>query len=173
MTSGVPESGLTFAEIEVTAEKFAHIHSFDPQLHDVRDLVSKLGGKLDLAQTFDPMSQNGGAMDVLKGGIFTIYLSPFTGMLRDNFTIAHELGHLQLHVPEYFSQNPGKNEVRVNRFGNDKPELQANRFAAALLMPAESFRVFGRQTKWNIPSLSIQFRVSQPAAQYRAASLRR
>ncbi|MBF0138544.1 MAG: ImmA/IrrE family metallo-endopeptidase [Magnetococcus sp. DMHC-1] len=173
MSSGVPESKLTYAEIEDAAEAFAQEYSFDPQQHDIRGLVEKLGGRLGLAETCDPMTQNGGAMSAWRGGDFIIYLPPFTGILRDNFTIAHEIGHLQLHVPEYFKQHPDSDRVRVNRFGNDKPELQANRFAAALLMPAEIFTSIGVETGWDIPALSIQFSVSQPAAQFRADFLKR
>ena len=173
MTSGVPESGMTFAEIEAEAEKFARNHDFNPQQHDIRELVSSLGGKIELAQAADSMSQEGGSMYAWKDGRFVIHLSPFTGVLRDNFTIAHELGHLKLHVSEYFNQHPERVDVRVNRFGNDKPELQANRFAAALLMPAEAFTSVGKQTGWNIPALSVRFSVSQPATQYRADFLRR
>ena len=168
MASGVPESKLKFSEIERKAEEFAQEHGFDPQNDDIRRLVSKLGGKLALAQASDFISQEGGSMRAWRKEHFIIYLSPVTGVLRDNFTIAHELGHLHLHVPKYFEQNPEKSEVRVNRFGEDKQEWQANRFAAALLMPAHAFRSFGEQTEWNIPLLSIQFCVSQPAAKYRA-----
>jgi len=173
VTSGVPESALTFAEIETAAETFARENLFSPQQNDIRDLVSNLGGQLDLAQSPDSMAQDGGSMYASRTGQFTIHLSPFTGVLRDNFTIAHELGHRELHVAEYFRQNPDQDTVRVNRFGNDKPELQANRFAAALLMPAEAFSFIGEHTGWNVPALSVHFSVSQPAAQYRADFLRR
>ncbi|MBF0439667.1 MAG: ImmA/IrrE family metallo-endopeptidase [Magnetococcales bacterium] len=171
MASGVPESGLKFSEIEETAEEFARTYQFNPQRDDIRELVEKLNGQFKL--TSDPMYQDGGSMRAWRAGHFIIYLSPFTGVLRDNFTIAHELGHLNLHVPKYFEQNPTCEEVRVNRFGNDKPELQANRFAAALLMPNKAFTSIGQQTEWNIPALSAWFSVSQSAAQYRADFLRR
>ncbi|MBF0426956.1 MAG: ImmA/IrrE family metallo-endopeptidase [Magnetococcales bacterium] len=163
-------------EIENAAEAFARAHDFDPQRDDVRELVQKLGGELGVGGPYDPdwrpynPSLNAGeAMRVRREGMrFTIYLPPTTGMLRDNFTIAHELGHLRLHVPRYFEQHPDTTEVVVRRLGNDPPESQANRFAAALLMPQAAFRAAGEESGWDIFRLSVQFFVSRLAAQYRA-----
>ncbi len=173
VTSGVPESSLSYAEIEKAAEEFARLHEFDSQTCDIRDLVHRLGGELDVAILPDSKSDDGGSMDARRDGPFVIHLSPFTGVLRDNFTIAHELGHFSLHVPLYFKEHPDRQEVRVNRFGADKPELQANRFAAALLMPAAKFREIAEQVSWSSIALSVHFSVSQAAAQYRADFLRR
>lgn len=66
---------------------------------------------------------------------------------RQRFTIAHEIGHLvmhsallsgNVHIDKMFS-------VRLNRdkrssLGNDLVEIQANRFAAELLMPTAMIR---------------------------------
>ena len=58
--------------------------------------------------------------------------------VRQRFTIAHELGHLLLHER---SQVHVDREFRVrlrsgvSREGTDRDEMEANRFAAELLMP--------------------------------------
>lgn len=58
---------------------------------------------------------------------------------RQRFTIGHELGHYYLHnfddvhVDRVFVQY----RDRVSRAGTDPSEVQANRFAAELLMPEE------------------------------------
>ncbi|WP_130472231.1 ImmA/IrrE family metallo-endopeptidase [Candidatus Magnetaquicoccus inordinatus] len=171
--SGVPESKLTYAAIESEAEKFASEHGFSSHQNDIRDLVAKLGGTLDVAPFSDPLSQHSGSMRAWRDGRFIIYLSPFTGVLRDNFTIAHELGHFKLHIPEYFKQHPEESTVTVYRFGEDKPEWQANRFAAALLMPRTEFFQLAEKTGWKEHDLSVHFGVSKPAAKFRAESLKR
>lgn len=63
--------------------------------------------------------------------------------VRQRFTIAHELGHLLLHEHEQVHVD---REFRVrlrsgvSSQGIDKDEMEANRFAAELLMPIESLR---------------------------------
>lgn len=57
---------------------------------------------------------------------------------RYNFTIAHELGHHTLHREELLSRQGTSDEhVIICRESGNKPmvEVQADRFAAALLMP--------------------------------------
>lgn len=71
-------------------------------------------------------------------GRWIIGVNTMTSPRRRRFTIAHELGHLLLH--------PGRplivdQSVRVNRrddlasMGTDREEIEANGFAAELLMP--------------------------------------
>ncbi len=61
---------------------------------------------------------------------------------RYAFTIAHEIGHHVLHRDTYLKENlDGEKEI-LCRDARNKPriELEADRFAAALLMPAQSVR---------------------------------
>ena len=61
---------------------------------------------------------------------------------RYAFTIAHEIGHHVLHRDAYLKENlDGEKEI-LCRDARNKPriELEADRFAAALLMPAQSVR---------------------------------
>ena len=61
---------------------------------------------------------------------------------RYAFTIAHEIGHHVLHRDAYLKENlEGEKEI-LCRDARNKPriELEADRFAAALLMPAQSVR---------------------------------
>ncbi|MHB1166802.1 MAG: ImmA/IrrE family metallo-endopeptidase [Candidatus Nanopelagicales bacterium] len=100
---------------------------------------------------------------------------------RQRFTIAHELGHFRLH--------PGRlhivdSTVRVN-FRNDvssratdAEEIEANAFAAALLMPAAHVRAAlerlqnapGNPTR-AVSQLAEQFGVSAEAMGYRLINL--
>jgi Zn-dependent peptidase ImmA (M78 family) len=61
--------------------------------------------------------------------------------VRQNFTKAHELGHLMLHDTEELHVDHSFRVVRlrdgISSQGNDEAEREANLFAATLLMPKE------------------------------------
>lgn len=92
---------------------------------------------------------------------------------RTRFTVAHELGHLMLHM--------NKSEVieeyhRGNK--RTKQESEANAFAAALLMPMELIREnFEYLEKINLPDykkiqiLAEMFKVSESSLMYRISNL--
>lgn len=58
---------------------------------------------------------------------------------RQRFTIAHELGHLLLHKGEVHIDRSFRINKRdgVSSLGGDPEEIEANRFAAELLIPFE------------------------------------
>lgn len=59
--------------------------------------------------------------------------------VRQRFTIAHELGHLLLHDPGVRVDRSFRVRLRspVSSEGTDAEEVEANRFAAEILMPVE------------------------------------
>ncbi|WP_308101716.1 ImmA/IrrE family metallo-endopeptidase [Streptomyces sp. S07_1.15] len=62
---------------------------------------------------------------------------------RQRFTIAHELGHLLLHPGrEVVLDRPVRVNLRdkTSSMATDREEIEANAFAASLLMPAELMR---------------------------------
>lgn len=62
---------------------------------------------------------------------------------RQRFTIAHELGHLLLHPGrEVVLDRPVRINLRdrTSSMATDQEEIEANAFAASLLMPAEMLR---------------------------------
>lgn len=85
---------------------------------------------------------------------------------RNRFTIAHELGHATLgHVVE------GKAPKRDTTFNNGDPdEVDANAFAAALLMPEKFVKKLYRSAR-NIQDLAEAFGVSTAAMTYRLKNL--
>jgi Zn-dependent peptidase ImmA (M78 family) len=78
---------------------------------------------------------------------------------RSRFDAAHELGHLVMH----HDAEPGRQVV----------ERQAQRFAAAFLMPAEAIgREFPSRMSWPVfLGLKLRWRVSLQALLYRARGL--
>ena len=108
-----------------------------------------------------------------QGDSFSISVPTNQSNARKNFTIAHELGHLFLHmgykIDRELWESP-ENKV-YNRSGNSEFELQANEFAAAFLMPKELYkRVMDENTVGNavyIAKVAQYFNVSIDAASYR------
>jgi Zn-dependent peptidase ImmA (M78 family) len=103
-------------------------------------------------------------------------------LLRQRFTIAHELGHWTLH--------PGRElildvPVRVNlrdktsSMASDLEEIEANAFAAALLMPEQMIRdrlnqlppTTRREPEATASALSKVFKVSTAALNFRLINL--
>jgi Zn-dependent peptidase ImmA (M78 family)/transcriptional regulator with XRE-family HTH domain len=82
---------------------------------------------------------------------------------RLRFDVAHELGHLVMHVGELT--------------GDRKTESEANRFAGAFLLPRSSFakefpRMRGSHLNWpGLSEMKMRWRVSKAALLYRAKQL--
>ena len=105
---------------------------------------------------------------------------------RQVFTLAHELGHYVLHWPAASGPDQGPDtfvdtDLQLYRHGpaeagpeadrdRRKREVQANMFAAALLMPEPDVRLEWERTK-SLKELARVFEVSQEAMRYRIAQL--
>ena len=110
-----------------------------------------------------------------ENGRFNIYVNRDHGSTRIRYTIAHELGHYFLHG-EIFDAFVDK-EINLYRNKSDPQsklhadmEIQANMFAAALLMPAVSVRRWYQYDR-HIANLAKKFGVSPAAMGYRIANL--
>lgn len=169
MRASIPPSPLSFSQIEALASRIARDYNFDPESSDVREFVKSIGGQIETLADPDSHQLESGSLVVISPQNFCIYLSPFTGRLRDNFTIAHETGHYFLHS----GNPPGSNGIRIGRFGDDLLERQANRFAAALLMPRGRFLEVADLVNDDVTVLAGRFNVSPRAAEVRLQSLGR
>jgi Zn-dependent peptidase ImmA (M78 family) len=134
----------------------------------LEETVEALGGTIDVTDDPDELERDSGSLVIKNENEFTIWLSPYTSPLRDNFTIAHETGHLFLH---YDSKSHRDQPVIFRRSGNDRQEIQANRFAAALLTPADQFERKYEEFGGNYSFLSGFFGVSKSVVRVRAESL--
>ena len=80
---------------------------------------------------------------MLKNGVFGIlYSTSIQNTGFQNFTIAHELGHYFLpgHVEKLFASGIGIHKSKGPYQSKDLIEVEADRFAAALLMPEGLFK---------------------------------
>jgi uncharacterized protein DUF955 len=99
---------------------------------------------------------------------------------RRRFTIAHEIGHLLLHVPvlhEVFYDGPANIQEIEEDPASELPELrrrerEANVFARELLMPEPLLSEQARATGFNLPGLADRFEVSVPALRLRLRLLK-
>ena len=96
---------------------------------------------------------------------------------REIFSVAHEIGHQKLHLSEM-----GRTIIRDDDFTDrDESEVEANYFAACLLMPVEKVEKFIRLelnekeiAKWNgldIARIQTAFNVSYDMALFRLKAL--
>lgn len=99
---------------------------------------------------------------------------------RKRFTIAHELGHHFLHLltdGEFIDEGADADLFRDIELEDEdiseakRKEIQANQFAAALLMPAEFARKFYKDTQ-DILTIARVFNVSESAMAIRLNWLR-
>ncbi|MEW6139775.1 MAG: ImmA/IrrE family metallo-endopeptidase [Thermodesulfobacteriota bacterium] len=132
----------------------------------VRWTTEKLGGEIKVSEDPSKLEEESGSLAIYRKGRFVIFLSPYTSPLRDNFTIAHEIGHYFLHFDH--KNQPSNGPVIFNRYGSGRDEWQANRFAAAFLMPKEEFLEVYERYGRNTRLVAGHFEVSEPAVQVRA-----
>ncbi len=134
------------------------------------ETVNLLGGSIEVSDAPTPAEEPGGSLTIEPGGRrFVIRLSPYTSPIRDHFTIGHELGHYFLH---YEHRNPPDVPVSFHRYGTSVIETQANRFAAALLMPKDEFLRVWAEFNGDTYALAGHFGVSEPAVRRRADCIR-
>lgn len=136
---------------------------------ELHDLVKRNGGDLSYIGFMDEDQTD--AIVVEPDNSFYIRLSSHTGALRDNFTIAHELGHLVLHWPIVKKSKPGFGMRATRKVDKENEPLQrceweANWFASAFLMPSKEFKKAYKEG--NAADL---FGVTQSAIEVRAKNL--
>lgn len=157
-------------------------HGTTDKVVDVKDLAASLG--LKVLETEIPGGISG--LLISRGDISTICVHQGDSAQRQRFTIAHEIGHWCLHHSPEAGAAP---HVHVNRGtlisergklasrGVDEEEMEANQFAAELLMPAHLLRkAVGTKTlplrEADIADLARQFEVSETAMTFRLRNLR-
>lgn len=143
--------------------------------------VEEIARQLGVTLVVETLDRNVSGLLFRQGEDKAIGVNAAHPVVRQRFTIAHELGHLRLH--------PGKelilDHVRVNlrddvsSHGTDREEREANAFAAELLMPTSEVasqvrRVLDRGGTTDsrfIADLALLFDVSEQAMEFRLVNL--
>jgi len=120
-----------------------------------------------------------GALYRADTGSTVLAVNDWHAEVRQRFTIAHELGHLQLHPDALFVDGflarDGESSLAIK-----SEEIEANAFAAELLMPRQSVVTelnlavedgVGLDLKRVSARLATRFKVSEQAMQYRLVNL--
>ena len=144
---------------------------------DVLAIASELGLTVMEAKFKNPALS--GAITP-KDDAFTVYLNREQAMTRRRFTLAHEIGHFILHLDQgkstgtYTDDSRSLSLFRGQGLGVREQEIDANRFAAALLMPTSE--VVQRLERFvgdvDTYALAQEFWVSQLAMEIRLQTVR-
>jgi Zn-dependent peptidase ImmA (M78 family) len=135
---------------------------------DVQEAVSRLKGQLEEVEDadFEAMIQK-------VGEGFRIVISIEKHEHRRRFSVAHELGHLFLHMgylvdEEKWASVGTYTDSVYYRYGYTTEEYEAHEFAAAFLMPRTEFLKVANQYKtgnrFQIVPIAEHFQVSTDAA---------
>lgn len=152
---------VTFEQIEVEAEKTLREAGVFGQFPvPLETVAGNLGFK---TAGFRDKPDLSGAINHERR---TIYVNQDDPIIRQRFTLAHEIGHAVLHKGD---------SVWDLRANIDRPrerkEIEANNFAANLLMPKDFFSGVWSRSGGNINLVSDYFAVSHEAAKYRGINL--
>jgi Zn-dependent peptidase ImmA (M78 family) len=164
---------------ESIAARLLDEHGITAPPIDIEDIAA-VEGALVVRNHF-PGLESGFALR--EGTKWIIGVNTATSPRRQRFTIAHELGHLLLHqgkplITDYSIYVNRRDET--SSLGTEREEIEANAFAAAILMPRE-FVVAELQRELDlsevasrdelIARLARTFRVSAEAMGYRLVNL--
>jgi Zn-dependent peptidase ImmA (M78 family) len=141
--------------------------------------VEAIAEKLKINIEHDDLDDDVSGFLILKKNNHTIVVNENHPSNRQRFTIAHEIGHFVLHAnngKELFIDKKYARDINSST-GEINEEMEANSFAAELLMPAQmlkdelvssGFNVFDDMATF---ALAKKFRVSEQALGYRLGKL--
>jgi Zn-dependent peptidase ImmA (M78 family) len=138
--------------------------------------VEALAGALGIRVTYEALDNDVSGLMLFEGGTARVAVNQSHHRNRQRFTLAHEIGHLLLHangdrlfVDRRFFRNEWASK------GELREEVEANAFAAALLMPRALIRRHldfeGGITDVDVFRLATQFGVSEQAMTLRLVKL--
>ncbi len=155
----------TSRNIQRKAEDLLADNDYDNSLPvPTEKIAEQLGYKITLFVPDEALKEVSGIVDHERK---VISLNSQETARRQRFTLAHEIGHIVLHKGQSFVDY----RKTIND-PTDEKEVEANLFAAELLMPVVPFLRYWIHYKADIPSMSVKFAVHQDAIARRAKELR-
>ncbi len=131
--------------------------------------IAKLANELGITVRYEVMNEQISGKLNMENGRWIITVNSLHHPNRQRFTIAHELGHFMLHTATK-SNFEDQAFFRGNSV-SENGEKEANRYAADLLMPKDSFDNFVKNSSNNVGEIAQHFQVSSLAVRYRAKDL--
>lgn len=147
--------------------------------------VDKIAKALGARVTYSPLDEELSGMVFIKDGVPIIGVNFLHHPNRQRFTLAHEIAHLQLHrqyitqnvhVDKRFAESVLKRDA-TSAAGTEELEIEANQFAAALLIPRSHLESLLQETELDVEDehgledLARTFKVSKATLQYRIRNL--
>jgi len=139
--------------------------------------VDRIAKALGAVLRYSPLDEELSGMIYIKDDVPIIGVNALHHPNRQRFTIAHEIGHLELHrnlittavhVDKEFLMRSQKSAL-----GTDRTEVEANKFASQLLIPQFLLDDLIADLKFDIDDdaplekLAKMFRVSRKVVEYR------
>lgn len=165
---------------EARAERLLNEHALTTIPVDVESLAKACGAEVRYRSLGGDVS---GLLVRTDDDVVVIGVDRNQPKHRQRFTIAHELGHLLMHPGRSVIVEHLRRPARVNfrdassGLATDREEIEANQFAAGLLMPRSNIEdayaeMAGRLDDSEIPArLARAFQVSEQAMGYRLMNL--
>jgi Zn-dependent peptidase ImmA (M78 family) len=173
------------AVIEREAQRILERLSITDPPIDVITVAERLGYRVVL-KFFDEADLSGTVMQDARG-VVTIGINTLHAQVRQRFSIAHEIGHAWLHLAKvkreaFFVDPPAGVFFRDSKAsrGEDPKEIEANQFAASLLLPNHIIdgcltALAGSQKRLTVDTavseLAAMFSVSTQAMRFRLVAL--
>ncbi|WP_444931656.1 ImmA/IrrE family metallo-endopeptidase [Microbulbifer sp. SSSA002] len=145
---------------------FAKEKGIDTDPINISDLAAALG----IAVRYEPLAddQSGSLKKCPKTERWVMTINSLHHPHRQRFTIAHEIGHRIKHAEQ---QNDFSDKIFFRNGETNRIEVEANQFAAELLMPENSFRNYIKNNSAKVEDIAKYFKVSSMAVRYRAKKL--
>jgi Zn-dependent peptidase ImmA (M78 family) len=168
-----------------TVEELASQLLVDQGIKNIPVAVDKIAKALGAQLRYSPLDEELAGMVFVKDAVPIIGVNSLHHPNRQRFTIAHEIAHLRLHreeitravhVDKGFAEPMLKRDA-VSSTGTEQIEIEANQFAAALLMPRAILEeILAGQSvdvedERSLEHLAKRFRVSRATLQYRIRNL--
>lgn len=147
-------------------------HAVDNAPVDIYRIIKAEGVSL----AFEEMEDDHSGVLLVENGVAAIAVNSTHHPHRQRFSAAHELGHYILHSRgrDRLFVDKAYRRSRESSSGTDTDEIEANRFAAALLMPDSLIRRYTGNnpiTDLDIGKLALKFQVSEQAMTLRLVNL--
>lgn len=148
---------------ELAEQKAIGLHLLYPEVCTFPVNPVRVANRLGIQVLKDNSRENiDGRYDADKN---VIYLNTEQSLLRRRFTVCHELGHALMG----HGSSPRDNSKTYTRSDYDPKEVEANTFAAALLMPPQAVRTcvargysFGQMCNYfGVSSMAMAIRLKQ------------
>lgn len=162
--------------IERLANEIRKVYNIEIPIKDIDEVVRRLDGKIEYIDDNCFSDFFDGAIKIIDENSFLIR-TPINNIERKNFTIAHQIGHLFLHMgyiilPEVWSKG---DRTKFHKFNDMELEYQAHRFARAFLMPKDKYiekiKECSSNGRINIKEVARYFNVSLQVATNRGIDL--